>query len=371
MLALAGVKGVVMDLAQKPDDMTEKEWLYYRKQGVTFINSLQRRHGRFPTFNQFQTYDDTLSASIQYLDNILLSLQRLVDEITGVSYQRKGVTVPTDQVGTSKSAVAQSMLTTEVLYFEHDETVRRALEGWINLSKASVEQGDLVTYDSGGGGRETVNIPAEIFKDKYFSIGVENSAKDEEGIENLRQISLQAFARGQMALKEVVKVYSIDNLLLLQKTIDDYAEKAEATNAQMEQNKIQGESQAKMEALKFEKDYDKAINDTNVQLKQLDLQIKQAELELKNRELTLKEYVEKGKLQVEDKKVEQESMVELNYLSEQNRAARTEELLKSIEIRIQAVLDAHDMTNTHKRESRKIDVEDYKAHHAGLVNIKD
>jgi hypothetical protein len=360
-----------MDLAQKPDDMTEKEWLYYRKQGVTFINSLQRRHGRFPTFNQFQTYDDTLSSSIQYLDNILLSLQRLVDEITGVSYQRKGVTVPTDQVGTSKSAVAQSMLTTEVLYFEHDETVRRALEGWVNLTKASLEQGDLVSYDSGGGGREVVNIPAGIFKDKYFSIGVENSAKDEEGIENLRQISLQAFARGQMALREVVKVYSIDNLLLLQKTIDDYAEKAEAANAQMESNKIAGESQAKMDALKFEKEYDKAINDTNVQLKQLELQIKQADLELKNREVTLKEYVEKANLKIQDKKVDEESMVEMNYLSEQNRAARTEELLKSIEIRIQAVLDAHDMTSTHQRESRKIDVEDYKAHHAGKVNIKD
>lgn len=371
MLALAGVKGVVMDLAQKPDDMTEKEWLYYRKQGITFINSLQRRNGRFPSFNQFQTYDDTLSSSIQYLDNILIGLQRLVDEITGVSYQRKGQTIATDQVGTTQSSISQSMLTTEVLYYEHDETVRRALEEWMNLAKVSIEEGHILSYETAAGGREVTTIPEYIFKNKRFQIGVETTSSQEHDMAELRQISMQAYSRGQLALDQLVKLYNIDSLKELEHMVVTYAEKA-AKNAELyEINKIKAENEAAMQKIKFEKEYDAQIKGQEMQLRQVELQMKQAELELKNRELQLKEYVEKNNLELKDKEILTEREVEMNYLAEENRASRVDELLRMIELRMDAYFNEKQIDLGHLEKIKEIDVKETQANKSNKEKVKN
>lgn len=371
MLALAGVKGIVMDMAQKPDEFTEKEWLYYRKQGITFINSLKRTHGKLPAFNQFQTYDDSVSTSIQYLDNILISLQRLVDEITAVPYQRKGQTARTDQVGTTANAVEQSSLTTEILYYEHDEVMRRALEGWINLAKVSAEKGDIVSYMNNDGGREVVDIPGEVFKNKQFEMHVVNTSKEEEGLRDLKMLAVQGYGKGTLDLGQLAKVYSLDNLKELQKTLEMYAERA-AENAQMyEQNKVEAEKQAEMEKIKFEKEYDKIVSDQQHQIKQVELQIKQAELKLKARELDMKELVETEKNKLKDKEILTEREVEMNYLAEQNRAARIEEMLNAIQIKLDAFFQGKQLEMGHIENLKKLEVDKEKAKKANKEKIKN
>jgi hypothetical protein len=356
MLALAGVKGIVMDLAQKPDDHTEKEWLYYRKQGITFINSLQRRHGKFPTFNQFTTYDDTLSTSIQYLDGILISLQRLVDEITGVPYQRKGQTVATDQVGTTESSINQSMLTTEVLFYEHDETIRRALEEWMNLAKVSLEEGHIMSMESPEMGYDITTIPAGVFKDKRFQLGVETTPSQERDMENIKQISLQAYAKGQLAFDQLIKTYNIDSLKELEKTVITFAEKA-AKNAELyENNKIQAEKEAEMDKIKFEKEYDMQIEQQNAQLKEVELQIKKLDLELKQREVALKNQIEQGKLDMKEKEIITEREVEMNYLAEENRASRVDELLRMVELKMEAFFNEKQLEYGHSEKLLDIQV---------------
>lgn len=371
MLALAGVKGIVMDMAQKPDEYTEKEWLYYRKQGITFINSLKRTHGKLPAFNQFQTYDDSVSSSIQYLDNILLSLQRLVDEITAVPYQRKGQTAKTDQVGTTQNAVEQSSLTTEILYYEHDEVIRRALEGWINLAKVAAEKGDVVTYMNQDGGREIVDIPGEIFKNKQFEMHVVNTSKEEEGLRDLKQLAVQGYGQGSLDLGQLAKVYTIENLKELQKTLEGYAERA-AENAQLyEQNKIEAEKQAELEKIKFEKDYEKAIADQQAQLKEVELGIKKAEVAIKERELAIKEAIEAQKNQLKDKEIVTEREVEMNYLAEQNRASRIEEMLNAIQIQLDAFFQNRQLDMGHVETMKKLEVDKLKAKQSNKEKIKN
>ncbi len=371
MLALAGVKGIVMDLAQKPDDYTEKEWLYYRKQGITFINSLKRTHGKQATFNQFQQYDDSVSTSIQYLDGILVSLQKLVDEITAVPYQRKGQTVASDQVGTTQSAIQQSALTTEILYYEHDEVVRRAIEAWINLAKIATEEGDIITYTNTDGGREIVDIPKEIFKNKQFEMHVINSSKEEEGLRDLKAISAQGYAKGTLDLGQLAKVYSMDNLKELQKTLEGYAERAAENTQLYETNKIEAEKNAAMEKIKFEKEYDKMIADQENQLKQIELEIKRAEVSIKNRELALKEIIEIEKNKLKDKEILTEREVEMTYLQEQNRASRVEEMLNAIQIKLDAYFQEKQLDLGHTEKIAKMKVDELKAKKTNKEKIKN
>ena len=337
MFALAGVKGIVMDYAQKPDEFTDEEWLYMRKQGLTLIDSLKRKNGRFASFNQFQTYDDTISPSVQYIDAMLESLQRLVDEITGVSYQRKGMTVSTDQVGTNQLAMQQSVLTTEILFYQHDETVRRALEQWLNLTKTVLDDDMSFAYYMNGQ-PEMFNLPAYIFENADFRIGVVSSSKDEHAMVDLKQIAMNGYARGQLALEEVVKIYSTDNLHELERKIAYYAEKTAKAAAMAEQNRIQAEEQMKKNIIQFEKEYDAIIAKQEQQLEAAKIQIQEAELALKEKEQKLNEYVEQANLKLKEEEILAEQQSEMGYLAEQTRAAKTDELLKSVQIMIDAYM---------------------------------
>ena len=367
MFALSGVKGIVMDYAQKPDEFTEKEWLYYRKQGLTLIDSMKKKNGRFASFNQFQTYDDTISSSIQYIDIMIASLQRLVDDITGVSYQRKGMTVSTDQVGTTNVAINQSTLTTEVLYYYHDETTRRALETWLNLSKISMKEGGVLSYYEGSQ-LEIVDIPSLLFENAIFKIGVIASSKDEQDILNLKQISTQGYASGRIALDELIKIYKTDNLVELQNKIELYAKKA-AENAQLyEKDKMQAELDAKKQEIQFSQEFDKIIADQENQLKAADIKVKEMETAIKERDQQLNEYVEKRKLDLEGLKIATEQQSEMGYLAEQTRASKTEEMLKAIQIQLDAYFNGKKIDAD--LQVKKASISQYKAPKAGVEQIK-
>lgn len=115
LIALAGVKGFVMDEYQMPEGMSRQEWLYYLKQGVAFIQTVKRSAtgGRQSHYNQFQTIDMSITQGVEYLQGVLERLEYMMSRILGVPPQRMGEVTDNDQVATHRSAIAQSTLTTE------------------------------------------------------------------------------------------------------------------------------------------------------------------------------------------------------------------------------------------------------------------
>ena len=118
MIALSGTKGNVIDKSQKPQDMTDAEWEYNMKMGRLYIQTKDSVTGQTinSSYNQWQSFDNTLSASVQYLNDILMRLEETAGNIIGVGRQRQGKVVPSDQVATFEMSIQQNELVTEVCF---------------------------------------------------------------------------------------------------------------------------------------------------------------------------------------------------------------------------------------------------------------
>jgi len=148
-----------MDKSQVPEGMSMKEWMYQRKMGVGWIQSVRSGLNRQPSFNQFQNFDDSMGPGIQYLLQMLAHLEQLASSITGVSPQRMGDIAPTDQVGTTEQSIKNSALVTEIIFYDHEQVKRRVLNRVINLCKKAWKKGRKGSYVLGDFAQEILDVP--------------------------------------------------------------------------------------------------------------------------------------------------------------------------------------------------------------------
>lgn len=368
MFALAGAKGIVMDRAQKPSNMTTKEWLYNRKMGVAWIDSSRQKNARY---NQFTSFDDSISPSIQYIDNMLLNLQELVHTITGVSRQSLGQVVATDQVKTNESSIRQSSLVTEMLYYESDLIFAEACTGFLNLLRVAKNQGGIVSYTDNESNLKIREIPKDVFKDSKLKMYIRENTKDLENLRELKQLAYGAFQQGRMTVPQMVQVVTNENVVELEKKLEYFAEKADEIAAMSQQNAVDAEQQKEMAVLQFEQEFDKYVKEQEFALKEKELGLKEYEIGLKEKELEMKAGVEmmKGELKVQE--MGNEHAVESAYLQEQNRAARVHEDLQAMQIKIDSMLQMMSMNKDVSLANQKNSTELTKAKSKNKEHIKD
>ena len=247
-LSLSGVKGFIMDKSQLPEGMSMKEWIYQRKIGIGWIESVKEGMVRQPTFNQFQQYDDTVTPAIQYLISILQHLEELASQITGVSRQRQGTIVPTDQVGTAEQSIGQSALVTEIIFKDHERVISRALTRLVNLCKIAWKNGKRGSYVLGDLGQEILNVEKGQLSKADYETFVGDGGKTDQAIRDLKQMAASEYGKGMMSMKEILSVYNLDNLKELEKTLEFYSEQAQAR--QQEQQESAQQSAERQEQMK-------------------------------------------------------------------------------------------------------------------------
>lgn len=115
-MARAGAKGITFDVSQIPEGMDVDQVIKYLKVvGILLIDS--KKDGVPSNFNQFQSYDMTISDSIiRYID-IMNRVDSEMDAITGINEARQGIVQNASQaVGVTQSALFQSNLSTSTLF---------------------------------------------------------------------------------------------------------------------------------------------------------------------------------------------------------------------------------------------------------------
>ena len=206
---------------------------------------------------------------------------------------------------------------------------------WLNLAKITLEEDFTSTYLANGN-LETINIPAMLFEGSSFKVGVMASSKDEVYMRELQQISMQAYARGQLSLEGLLNTYRIENLRELERKVKEYTAKAEEANALAEQNKMAAELEMQKQKAQFENEYKVIIAKQEAELKAMELRLKEAELALRQKEVAGKLASEEADREVKKMDILAEQQSEMGYLAEQSRAAKTQEMLKAIELMIEA-----------------------------------
>ena len=348
MLALAGVKGFIMDKSQVPDGMSPKEWMYQRKLGVAWIETYKKGRQTPISFNQFQSFDDTLSPSIQYLSSIIQVLDDMIGNITGVNRQAMGEVVASDQVKTFQLSRESSVLTTEIIFNEHDEVERKALSHLVNLvTKFKYKNGGVLNVINDDLSSILLNIPKNLLNESDYEVHILNNGKEQYDLEQMKQIASTMKQQGLLNMTQLISLYRTDSLMAMEKKLEQYEQKALELKEKQMQSEFQNNKALEEERIKLENDYKVTIAEQENKIKNILAQIEQAKYQLeaqqfewekqfKEKELTVNTALKKYEL-------ESENVVELNYLKEQQRASKVSETLSAMELQLEALLGEKDI----------------------------
>lgn len=204
-MARAGGKGFVYDLAQTPDDWEADTVIKYLKTaGIAFINS--KKDGTPAQFNQFQSIDMTISASItQYLE-INAMIDREMDAITGVNEARQGnVQYATQTVGVTQSALFQSNLMTKTRFDLFEYALSEGLNHQAGLVKIAWENKEVFSPIIGDIGYNFINQSTDIELDDY-GVFIELVPQSINDLQNFQQIVMAALQAGQLTFVDALKL---------------------------------------------------------------------------------------------------------------------------------------------------------------------
>lgn len=338
LIALAGLKGVIMDKAQIPDKMSPDEWYYHLSQGIGWIDSQKEQpSGRFGSqFNQFATFDMTLGQSIQQIAMVLDRLESMMGGALGIPRQRLGEMDQKQLVGASKQAIEQSARVTETLNLKHELLVQRVLTRVARTLPMAWAKGKRGQYVAGRDGQRVFEIAAGALEDSSFEVFIGDNAKREQAMDLALNALNQAYVRGSLPASQLIQAYRIDNLNELEETL----KRAEDIAFKRGQQAQQSAEQAEIEKAKALAQIENFAKQQLTQAEQLDAQTKQAALQIEQERMQLEAQtrMQEARLKSDTTKYvsDQETAVEAAYLREQGRKTDIETLLRRLEMRIDA-----------------------------------
>jgi len=291
--------------------------------------------------------DMEMGSSIQHTFVMLEFIKRNLDDLTGITEQRRGAVDNRETKGGVEMALSQSSITTEKWFSVHDNTKIRALKAFVECAKVAWKDKKLKRpYILDDGSQAILDFDGDMFAEYEYGIDITSTSSDMEMMATLKSIS-QSFAQKGGALSVVMSLFRTKDPASLQRKLEAYeAEQAERESqaqqselqmrqteldqeAQLEREKMENENVqkqldreneiylAEIKALGFSKEtdadadgipdvieqgklaleqtkssYDQSIKERELQLKQrqaaADSAVKNKELELKTKELEVK-----------------------------------------------------------------------------------
>jgi len=323
LIALSGVKGIIYDLSQMPSGMTPQEVMYYMKQGLGLIETVKPNGKAVRTsFNQFATYDMTVSPAIQSIMMIKESLNTLAGEITGVTRQKTGQVLASDQVGTSQMALAQSNVVTEYYFMKTDELNELLFTRLCNIFPYAYAEGKRGMYVVGKERQEILNIQKDQLKGEFRSI-VNSGSKEREIMRTAKQMAQMKFQQGQIGASDFLDLLDTDTMFEMRKLLKDAEQRVLETSQKMQSDSVEQQKQAQIEVEQMKMQMQQQIAQMSSQVEgqllqlkgQIDLQKEQMKIQNAQTQLQVQQQADKQKSEKEQEKIENEKQVELAYLN--------------------------------------------------------
>jgi hypothetical protein len=357
LIALAGVRGIVYDLAQKPDGMSPAEVNYYMRQGIMYIKTVKKNNKKINTsFNQFQTFDQSLSPSVGLIDNMKASLINLVSMITGIYNNLEGAVANSDQVGTMKMSIQQSSASVETYYQEHEDLVERALTRLANLYQDANKKELNGSYVLNKVEQEIFNVPQDTLKGQY-KILINAGLKEKEAIDNARQIALAKYQRGEIKGSEYLTLLDLENVHEMREYFASQEKKMYDLAQQSQQQQQQAAAQAQQQAIQMQAEMDMRMKQMDMQMqqriKELDMMVKDREIKLKEQEVVLSDQQAKEKIAVDREKLESERDIELKYLDFQKQELAINARTQRAQVLLQDMKNKIEVTKSRSKEKVK------------------
>jgi len=203
--------GITMDIAQLPNKKgwnVEKWFHYLTVHGISFIDSSQTgEDGQRSTYNQFSSFDLSLSNSIISNLNILDMIENTVQDLINISNQRLGAVQNRETVGGVQRSISQSSLATEHIFIPHNIAKRRTMQHLMNVGKTLYDCDEVITTTvSGNGIRKTSKISPKNYKYENLNVFVSNSIKAHQSLTKLKADLEALWKVGQLKLKDYIAI---------------------------------------------------------------------------------------------------------------------------------------------------------------------
>jgi len=275
--AKAKGKKFVMDIAQIPKSKgwTVEQWMYYFDTlGIAFVNSAEEGREGDPTsvskFNQFTGIDMTLSNSISGYFSMLSKIEEAVENITGISRQRKGQINTSETMGGVERSIVQSNALTEIYFHEHSMVKEKVLEHLLEIAKiaySTSEQGKLV-FDEFS--RTILNTKSLINTD--FGLYVSDSIKDNAILEQLKGLAKEGIASGTLQFSNFVTLLKSNSIAEVENSIkrsEEQKQKMQEQQTQVQQQQI--ESNERIAREKMDRDETQRQLDREAKLREAEI----------------------------------------------------------------------------------------------------
>lgn len=278
-LMLAKDKGrvIVMDPTQIPKSMgiDVNKWMHYLSAlGVVFVNPYEegwdipgREGGKPAAFNQIASQDLSMTNVISGYIELMIKIEEMIGEISGVSKARQGQIHHSELVGNVERQVIQSSHITEPLFWKHNMAKRVVLNMLLDVSKYaySVNNKKKLGFILPDTSRAFIDITSE-FLNADLDVFVSDSTKETGDLEKLRSLMGPALQSGA-SLYEAAEIITSDNISFIKaklKEIDERKQELEMQAQQMQQ-------EAQMQQLQVQQQ----IAEQEAAIAQEDLRIKE------------------------------------------------------------------------------------------------
>lgn len=319
LIVMSGVKGMVYDLSQKPDGMGLDEIMFYRSQGLMLIQTLNATDGKqISSFNQFQNYDDGVSQSIGVILSVIEQYKQLLNEIIGIPDSRAATIDASNRVGNTMHEYRQSLVVTEGLYIEHEETMEEVFTRLAMLNKVAYAEG----YDFGQfySMRDNMNkmlsLPPNILTGD-FKAAITIGRRQSEELKRIKEIAQNQLQQGKMKDSHFLEIYASKDFSSILELVKGYEEDFEKmieakqqSNSQMQQQIMEQTAQREfqmkqaLEQIKTEREREKLTVQS-----QLQKYIKEAEIATWNKEIDTK-------AEIEMTAINKDAEIEMGYLQQ-------------------------------------------------------
>lgn len=203
------------------------------------------------SYNQYQVLDLTLYERIEQLIRVAEYLKQSWDDLLGISRPRKGQTAPSDAVGVTNTAMMQSNIITDMIFYTFEELIEEDLNGLLELSRVA---------DSWG-------IPADAwmlddFDEELANIdSIEASLSQQKvwleyNTEELRKLSrakeyVESMIQNGTPLSQIFEILDSENMAELKAKIGQMEEEA----AQRAEQSAQSETEREKALIEIQNDF--------------------------------------------------------------------------------------------------------------------
>lgn len=337
-----------IDVAKKPDDFTLEQWVYYAQtMNLMVVDSFREINrgsatgtlaGNMNTTGKVLNMD--IGSYIQSTMQMLISIVRSIDDITGVSPARQGSQSNIETVGGIERSVQSSSNSTKYWFNLHSKFQERFLNRYLNFCQFAWEDkkkklqfimGDLSTVIEEIDGKLLSNIDLCVF--------VTSSPEDQQLLQLTRLAMMDSIKQGNGTMSMLLKSYHSNSMAEITKKIEIMENKKmeseqqqaqqqqEANEKQLAQNqqfheeemdiqregnrikeeasirqteveyaKIKGSMPTGEDELEIEKPLDRDRFELDKDIKYRDLEIKQKALDLKKHQVEVNKVLEEKKL---------------------------------------------------------------------------